>query len=148
MGIGQAIAVTKQVEAGLGKREATLDASEIERFQKVRSACLYSLRAGIFQQVFLFFFMLTVAQAAYASEILYIVMLFFNKIATLFFVATLARTPLNYRVVLGVIVFTCLWATTAIFGIAFQCELPQAWAILSKKCFDQVNLALVFHRRN
>jgi len=60
--------------------------------------------------------------------------------ATLSFLATLAHTPISSMVVKASIVLTGVWAVVVMIGIAFQCQLPQPWAILSNQCFNQVSL--------
>lgn len=70
---------------------------------------------------------------------LYIGALCFNKMATLYFVATLARTDTSRAAIRGSMAVTTVWAVTAIFGIAFQCQPPQTWAIATGKCFNQVS---------
>ncbi|KAI5777089.1 hypothetical protein EDC01DRAFT_624550 [Geopyxis carbonaria] len=103
LAVGQTVAVTEQVDAGLGKRGALLEPGDLEVYQK----------------------------AAYASQLLYLPALAASKLATLWFIATLARTPANRAMCTAIILFTLLWTVAALFTIAFQCPLPHPWATLA-----------------
>lgn len=37
-----------------------------------------------------------------------------------------------------IIIFSIAWVLIAIFAVAFQCKLPQSWAVHSDRCFNQV----------
>lgn len=58
--------------------------------------------------------------------------------AILHFMTTLTREKSRQTVVKLCIIFNLITFIAAIFAVAFQCQLPQPWAILSDKCFDQV----------
>ncbi|KAI9843957.1 MAG: hypothetical protein M1837_005998 [Sclerophora amabilis] len=107
--VGQTIAVSQQVTAGLGRPASSLSTLQIDSYQK----------------------------AWYASQFFYIVTLSFGKFTTLTFILTLVQTSLQRTSVLGTMVFTIVWALLALLAIAFQCHVPHTWALLAETCFDQ-----------
>ena len=79
-------------------------------------------------------------QTGYAAQVLYILSLSLAKMGTLVFVKTIARKVSTYKIVMGTMGFTLLWTIASLFGILFQCSVPQPWAILSSQCFNQVRV--------
>lgn len=80
-----------------------------------------------------------VSEAAYTSQILYVISLCLAKMALLHFLVYLARNNARRMLVRGVMIFNCTSAMVAILCVAFQCPLPHPWEILLDKCFDQVS---------
>jgi hypothetical protein len=109
--IGQTIATSDQVAAGLGKHLAAISAADYVKFQKT----------------------------GYAASLLYIAALACAKVSTL--VLLLALTPLagHRKPILAVGGFVAVWAFCALVASAFQCNLPHAWAYETGKCFNQVS---------
>ncbi|OJJ45844.1 hypothetical protein ASPZODRAFT_133712 [Penicilliopsis zonata CBS 506.65] len=74
----------------------------------------------------------TVFKAAYAAEILYVASLTFAKLSSLAFVSFLTqRIGMKEWIFGGAIL---VWAFTAEFAVAFQCQLPRPW---TGQCFDR-----------
>lgn len=78
-------------------------------------------------------------QTKYASDFLYVISLCLAKMAILQFLLSLALKEDRRLAVKVSMVFNLVTAVVAVFSIAFQCPLPQPWAILSDKCFNQVS---------
>jgi len=109
--IGQTVATSEQVAAGLGRHLATVSAADYVKFQKT----------------------------GYAANLFYIAALACAKVSTL--ALLLALTPLaGHRTpIIAVGGFVGIWAVAALIASAFQCNLPEAWAYETGKCFDQVS---------
>jgi hypothetical protein len=108
--IGQTVATSDQVAAGLGRHLASLSATDYVKFQK----------------------------AGYAASILYIAALACAKVSTLILLLGLTRLTGHRRPILAVAGFVVVWAVCAIIASAFQCNLPHIWAYETGKCFNQV----------
>jgi hypothetical protein len=109
--IGQTVATSDQVAAGLGRHLATVSAADYIKFQK----------------------------AGYAASLLYVASLACAKVSTL--TLLLALTPLagHRKPIMAVGGFVVIWAVCALISSAFQCNLPHAWAYETGKCFSQVS---------
>lgn len=107
--VGFGIAVSAQVNAGFGKHQSALSTEQILRME----------------------------QAAYTSQVLYVISLCLARLALLQFLVHLARTNLRRKVVIAVMIFNCILVMIAILCVAFQCPLPHPWAIFHHRCFDQ-----------
>jgi hypothetical protein len=77
-------------------------------------------------------------QALYSADILYILSVCFTKLSLLIFIRQLTIDDAQRRGILIFVLFTILSTFAAIFASAFQCHAPQAWQVLSLKCFNQV----------
>jgi hypothetical protein len=112
--IGQTVATSNQVAAGLGRHLVAVSAADYIKFQK----------------------------AGYAANLLYIAALACAKVSTL--ALLLALTPLagHRKPILAVGSFVVIWAVGALTASAFQCNLPHVWAYETGKCFDQVSNSL------
>lgn len=108
--IGQTVATSDQVAAGLGKNLAAVSAADYIKFQK----------------------------AGYAASLLYVASLACAKVSTL--TLLLALTPLSghRKPIIAVGGLVVLWGLAALISTAFQCNLPHAWAYQTGKCFNQV----------
>ena len=108
--IGQTIATSMQVNYGLGRHLTAVSASEYIKFQK----------------------------AGYAANLLYIVALATAKISTIALLFALTRLDNHRKPIQAVGLVVIIWALGAFLASAFQCNLPNAWAYETGKCFDQV----------
>ncbi|PMD62257.1 uncharacterized protein K444DRAFT_508450, partial [Hyaloscypha bicolor E] len=72
----------------------------------------------------------------YASQLLYIPALCLTKLTTLVYLRALS--PESHFETMNTLleVFIIIWGLSAEFAIAFQCQLPSPWAIISGKCFN------------
>ena len=108
--IGQTVAASAQVAAGLGRPLAHVSAADYIKFQK----------------------------AGYAASSLYIAALACAKMSTLSLLHGLTRFVGHRRPILAVGCFVVVWAVCALLSSAFQCNLPRPWAFETGKCFHQV----------
>jgi hypothetical protein len=109
--IGQTVATSDQVAAGLGRHLTSLSAADYVVFQK----------------------------AGYAASILYVAALACAKVSALLLLIGLTRLTSHRRPILAVAWFVVIWAVSAIIASTFQCNLPHAWAYETGKCFNQVS---------
>ncbi|ORY02846.1 hypothetical protein BCR34DRAFT_78853 [Clohesyomyces aquaticus] len=107
--VGYGIAVSFQVDAGLGQHIGKLTVNEYAQYQK----------------------------AVYASQIMYTISLAFAKQTVLQLFAILARNSPRVRLVYGVSAASALFAIIMVVSVSFQCSPPHTWEILSSRCFDQ-----------
>ncbi|CAD6446528.1 1e6bd8fd-17e8-4b98-b7a7-6bab7964e67e [Sclerotinia trifoliorum] len=108
-GICHSVFLSMMVNNGLGRYQDTLNSKELEYYQKY----------------------------AYASQLVYIPTLCFAKLSTLFYLRAL--TPDSNYAILNRVTEVCviLWALCAEVSVAFQCDLPNPWAVLSTdECFN------------
>lgn len=112
LSIIQVVVLQKAVDHGLGKHEARLSDGDIQAWNKL----------------------------AFAAHILLVIVLSFSKMSTILLVWKL--TPSNSLrrsciITAGIVVG---WAIFAVFGIAFQCEMPDPWLYSPKRCAGQVSI--------
>ncbi|KAE9362925.1 hypothetical protein N431DRAFT_423242 [Stipitochalara longipes BDJ] len=74
----------------------------------------------------------------YASELIYIPALCLTKVTTLVYLRALSPESRFEITNILLEIFIILWGLAAEFAIAFQCQLPTPWAIISGKCFNTV----------
>ncbi|KAF2741880.1 hypothetical protein M011DRAFT_413696, partial [Sporormia fimetaria CBS 119925] len=93
---------------------------------------------------------LTVSNAAtlmkgfYASDFLYIATLCFTKLSlVVYFHNIIVQRPLR-RAVLGLGIFTLVWGVASLAAVAFQCELPSPWRIMTLNCYNKGFFWIVF----
>lgn len=111
-GICHSVFLSMMVKNGLGRYQDTLNSKELEYYQKY----------------------------AYASQLVYIPTLCFAKLSTLFYLRAL--TPDSNYAILNRVTEICviLWALCAEVSVAFQCDLPNPWAVLyTDECFNIVS---------
>ena len=77
-------------------------------------------------------------QAGYSSDLLYILTLTMSKISILILLRHITPVTLHRRLAVAVGVFVGTWGVASFFASAFRCSLPAAWAILGRRCFNQV----------
>ncbi|KAL4781547.1 hypothetical protein BJX76DRAFT_359752 [Aspergillus varians] len=102
----QVVVIQKAVDHGLGRHQARLSESSVE----------------------------TSSKFAFAAHILLIVVLSLSKLSTVLLIWKLTpNTSLRqYCTITAGIVLA--WTVFSIFGIAFQCELPEAWLYTPERC--------------
>lgn len=132
--VGFGIAVSAQVNAGFGKHQSALSTEQIPRMEQVSSPNLIANNRRCSRLIYLGLF-----EAAYTSQVLYVISLCLARLALLQFLVHLARTNLRRKVVIAVMIFNCILVMIAILCVAFQCPLPHPWAIFHHRCFDQVS---------
>jgi hypothetical protein len=75
----------------------------------------------------------------YASELLYISSICFSKLSILvLFYNIVASQRMHRRLVLSVGVFSLSWSAASLLAVAFQCELPRPWELMTLRCFNTV----------
>ncbi|KAK0510420.1 hypothetical protein JMJ35_006852 [Cladonia borealis] len=106
--IGQCVAVSIQVNNGLGQHVEALSSSQRATFQ----------------------------QTGYAGDLLFIINLCFAKISVLILLWTISPVRIHHRMaqIIGVIII--VWALTSEFVAAFQCSIPDTWASLGNNCIN------------
>ena len=109
-GIGFTVAISEQVNSGLGSRRALLSQQRYISFQK----------------------------AGYASQILYICAATFAKLSTTALLRTLSPQMSHRYPIIAVASSVLLWAHVTIITSAFQCTLPAAYLYSSSKCINQI----------
>jgi hypothetical protein len=109
--IGQTLATSEQVAAGLGQHLAAVSAADYVKFQK----------------------------AGYAASLFYIVALACAKLAALAQLFTLTPLAGHRKPIIVVMGLVIVWAVCALITIAFQCDLPHVWAYETGKCVKQVS---------
>lgn len=107
--IGLVVSVSLAGSYGLGQRQANLDSDSLQRFQK----------------------------AIYASDMLFIVTLALSKMAVLVLLWSLTPDVTHHRFMFVAGAIIAVWGTSSVFVAAFQCSIPQTWAILSSHCIDR-----------
>ncbi len=75
----------------------------------------------------------------YASELLYVFSLCFSKLSVLvlFYNVVVLRTHRLFILGFGSSIFA--WSVASITAIAFQCELPRPWELMTLRCFNTVS---------
>jgi hypothetical protein len=109
--VGQTVATSEQVAAGLGNHLATVSAADYVKFQK----------------------------AGYASSLLYIAALACAKVSALVLLFTLTPLASHRRPIIAVAGMVVAWGICALMAATFQCSLPQVWAYETGSCFNQVS---------
>ncbi|KAL8799332.1 MAG: hypothetical protein Q9182_005976 [Xanthomendoza sp. 2 TL-2023] len=112
--IGESIAISFIVSNGLGQHLAHLTASEQLGFQK----------------------------SYYAAVLLYLPSISLSKVAVLLLLHTITPVVAHRRIAYTTGVITVVWAGVAEVVLAFQCKLPDPWAILGGQC---VNLSAFWY---
>jgi hypothetical protein len=75
----------------------------------------------------------------YASEFLYISSICFSKLSLLvLFYNVVAVRRMHRRLMFGFGTFIVIWSMTSLVVVAFQCELPRPWEMMSLRCFNTV----------
>lgn len=114
--IGQSIAIFFGVSNGLGQHAEHLTASQKLGFQK----------------------------SYYAAVLLYIPCVCMSKLAVLLLLRNITPNKSHQRIAYTTAVFTLVWAGIAEGVLAFQCKVPDTWAILRGECINLVRLLLPF----
>ncbi|KAL8724734.1 MAG: hypothetical protein Q9181_006698 [Wetmoreana brouardii] len=108
--IAESIAISIQVQNGLGQHVHRLTASQRDSFQK----------------------------AYYASALLYIPCVCLSKVAVALLLRALTPIALHKKMAFAIGVFTVAWSGTAELAMAFQCKVPHTWDVFEGQCFDSV----------
>lgn len=126
--IGMDVAVLIATSSGLGRHLDTLTPAQLLKFQKVRML----LHAGGNVNTN------EIEQSIFASDIIYGITFFFSKVSTLALLRHLTHVKNHRKILKGLACLLTIWALTVTFGSAFQCSLPDSWAVAGSHCFDQV----------
>ncbi|KAH8809820.1 hypothetical protein F5882DRAFT_345278 [Hyaloscypha sp. PMI_1271] len=110
LAIAHTIEISLMVANGLGQPQYVLDGEAIKAFER----------------------------HGYASQLLYIPTLCLSKLSTLVYLRALSpETP--YALLARILkMFIVLWGISLELAIAFQCGLPDPWAIISGRCFNMI----------
>ena len=81
-------------------------------------------------------------QFGYASSLLYIISLYFSKLAVLVLIKAITPVKRDKRVVHILAAAISVWAIVALFATSFQCSLPETWNYVGGDCFNRVS---IFH---
>lgn len=77
----------------------------------------------------------------YASEFLYISSICFSKLPLLvLFYSIVASRRMHRRLVLGLGAFIVIWSAASLLAVAFQCQLPRPWELMTLRCFNTVSI--------
>ena len=114
--IGEVIATSLQTPNGLGISNSDASTNGSSRFEK----------------------------ATYAGELLYVPILCLTKLSILLFLSQLSPNLTHRRLAQGIGAAVVLWAFIGFVVAAFQCRIPDLWAIVSNQCINQV--CLEFHQ--
>ncbi|KAL8808965.1 MAG: hypothetical protein Q9223_003746 [Gallowayella weberi] len=106
--IGESIAISSLVSSGLGQHLAHLTLPQQLGFQK----------------------------SYYAAVLLYLPSISLSKVAVLLLLHTITPVIAYRRIAYTTGVITVIWAGVAEVVLAFQCSLPDAWAILGGQCIN------------
>lgn len=112
--LGEVVGISVSVNNGLGMRTALLSSTELKSVQK----------------------------GVYAATLLYILAIALGKASTVLLLhrlAVMARHRLTLWITAG---FITSWMIAAMFGAAFQCDLPEPWLVEEARCFDIVSMIL------
>jgi hypothetical protein len=76
----------------------------------------------------------------YASEILYVAAIGFAKLSILvLFYNVVVMQRIIRRIVMAFGILVAAWTIASVVAIAFQCELPRPWEIVSLQCSNAVS---------
>jgi hypothetical protein len=79
----------------------------------------------------------------YASELLYTSSICFSKLSLLYlFYMIVAGRRTQRRVVLAFGGFILAWSLSSLVVIAFQCQLPRPWEMMTLRCFNTVRVTV------
>ena len=127
--VGYGIAVSYEVFAGLGRGNLFLETGRVHRFEhaSVLSNFMVTFADGL------------PSQAYFTAQMFYIFSLCLGKLALLVFMLNFALKKLRRQVLQGLIWLNVVWLVVGILAVAFQCDVPQTWAVVTGRCFDQVS---------
>ncbi|KAL8725749.1 MAG: hypothetical protein Q9166_007149 [cf. Caloplaca sp. 2 TL-2023] len=108
LGIGQSVAISFNVSNGLGQHIGRLTASQKLGFQK----------------------------SYYAAVLLYVPCVCMSNMAVLLLLRTITPIVAHRRIAYTTGIFTILWAGVAEVVLAFQCQVPDTWALLRRQCIN------------
>lgn len=75
----------------------------------------------------------------YASEFFYITAMCFTKLSLLVLFHSIVGVQRSHRrFVLGFGIFILAWTVGSLLAVAFQCELPRTWDLMTSKCSNSV----------
>ncbi|ATY60490.1 hypothetical protein A9K55_005472 [Cordyceps militaris] len=73
----------------------------------------------------------------YAADVLFIVSLFFAKIATAMMTGSISQRSYR-RMIQAIALLIIVWAATGLLVVLFQCQLPSPWHSIQRKCIHRV----------
>ena len=79
------------------------------------------------------------SQAYFTGQLFYIFSLCLGKLALLVFMLNFALKKVRRQVLQGLMWVNIVWLVVGILAVAFQCDVPQTWAVVTGRCFDQVS---------
>jgi hypothetical protein len=79
------------------------------------------------------------SQVAYASDILYIFVLYLSKICVLLLLLRLGAAQRYVRALQGLLGVCCVWCFISIMIIALKCDLGQPWIYYNTQCSHLVS---------
>jgi hypothetical protein len=84
----------------------------------------------------------TLMQGYYASGFLYISAICFSKLSLLIlFYTVVAVHRMHRRLMVAFGTFVVVWSIASLLVIAFQCELPRPWDMITLRCLNMVSMA-------
>ncbi|RDW72596.1 uncharacterized protein DSM5745_07768 [Aspergillus mulundensis] len=123
LSIIQVVVLQKAVDNGLGRHEDRLSESQIQTLSKASRAQLCHFRSRTDQ-----------SQFSFAAQLLLLIVLSLTKLSTILLIWKLTPSKslrLHCTITAGVVVG---WTIFALFGISFQCQLPEAWLYRPERC--------------
>ncbi|KAI9724641.1 MAG: hypothetical protein M1828_003510 [Chrysothrix sp. TS-e1954] len=106
--VGESVAVSQQVAAGLGRHEQDRTKDQVNQFEK----------------------------AGYSSQFLYLLAVCLGKCAHASFIASLSKIRWCQRSALGILGLSVLWTVAGVLTVAFQCRVPNTWQIVTGQCVN------------
>jgi hypothetical protein len=77
----------------------------------------------------------------YASEFLYISSLCFSKLSLLVIFYTVVAVQRTNRLLVSAFgAFIVVWSLVSLLVVAFQCEFPRPWELMTLRCFNTVRI--------
>lgn len=111
LAIIQVVVLQKAVDHGLGKHQERLSEGDIQAWSKL----------------------------SFAAHILLVIVMSLSKISTIWLVWTLTPSKKLRRSCTIIAGIVAGWSIFAVFGIAFQCELPDPWLYSPGRCAGEVS---------
>lgn len=81
----------------------------------------------------------TLMKAYYASDFLYISSLCFAKLSLIVYFGNIFFQRTHRRVVSAMGVLVGVWSAVSLGAVAFQCQLPKPWEVMTLRCYNRVS---------
>lgn len=116
--LAQSIAKMIAVTNGLGKAIHLINPLRLTAMEKVNRSTLASPTSHVLSRV---------TQSDYASDLLYILAIYFSKLSAVFLFLRLTPNKQHIRFCYSILGTSTVWVVAAIFMVAIRCQLGQPW---------------------